>query len=444
MFAGTMSAQKTTLVTQGNFWYETSGMMALGMSDNGRYICGSCTNGEGFVYDRETNRLVLTSDFPQSAQGDQGNNQFYAVSNEGIAYGWDKYGCVALGIDGTYDVFFPIPANWKDVAPYAVTADGSVVAGFVFADYYDIKPCYWENGEIHYLPFSTSEEAGFPINKGAKATAISSDGSVIMGNIENRSSLNPMVYWTRQEDGTYEYHPAFLGRYQDSRYPDGSQRTEYEVGPLARFEPMAMSRDGKTIALFVKETAGGKLSEFELALFDTETEELTIIPYDSNNLLYRDKFEFEVTGISSNGYITGYSGTPFTGPIPFIMKPGEYDHALTLSEAFPEDGLLADWEENLQGMGVYLTTGISADASYIGGYAEVMIEELGMYGYATFYIQTGFNGTEPDGPGSGIGSITESESTVPVYYNLQGQRVSNPEHGIFIKVADGKSVKVVR
>ena len=35
-------------------------------------------------------------------------------------------------------------------------------------------------------------------------------------------------------------------------------------------------------------------------------------------------------------------------------------------------------------------------------------------------------------------------SGIPVFYNLQGVRVANPENGIFIKVVDGKTTKVVR
>lgn len=51
--------------------------------------------------------------------------------------------------------------------------------------------------------------------------------------------------------------------------------------------------------------------------------------------------------------------------------------------------------------------------------------------------------------GSVTGSVTavesiESNDGVAVYYNLQGQRVANPENGIFVKVVNGKAVKVVR
>lgn len=44
---------------------------------------------------------------------------------------------------------------------------------------------------------------------------------------------------------------------------------------------------------------------------------------------------------------------------------------------------------------------------------------------------------------SGIG-ITETSEDNPVYFNLQGQKISNPEGGIFIKVAGGKAEKIMR
>lgn len=44
---------------------------------------------------------------------------------------------------------------------------------------------------------------------------------------------------------------------------------------------------------------------------------------------------------------------------------------------------------------------------------------------------------------SGVGNITVNDAA-PTYYNLQGQKVVNPENGIYIKVANGKSTKVVK
>lgn len=47
-----------------------------------------------------------------------------------------------------------------------------------------------------------------------------------------------------------------------------------------------------------------------------------------------------------------------------------------------------------------------------------------------------------DDPGR-VEDIEGAVSSRPQYFNLQGVRVENPSKGIFIKVQDGKSSKVV-
>ncbi len=45
----------------------------------------------------------------------------------------------------------------------------------------------------------------------------------------------------------------------------------------------------------------------------------------------------------------------------------------------------------------------------------------------------------------GVGSVAaDAANAVPVYYNLQGQRVANPEGGVFIEVVGGSSRKVIK
>lgn len=48
-----------------------------------------------------------------------------------------------------------------------------------------------------------------------------------------------------------------------------------------------------------------------------------------------------------------------------------------------------------------------------------------------------------DGVPTGVDSIEDVEEGEAVFYNLQGVRVNNPENGIFIKVVNGKSSKVL-
>lgn len=48
-----------------------------------------------------------------------------------------------------------------------------------------------------------------------------------------------------------------------------------------------------------------------------------------------------------------------------------------------------------------------------------------------------------EAPEASVDNIAASTSA-PVYYNLQGQKVANPEHGVFIRIAGGKATKVVK
>lgn len=45
---------------------------------------------------------------------------------------------------------------------------------------------------------------------------------------------------------------------------------------------------------------------------------------------------------------------------------------------------------------------------------------------------------------SGISGITSDSESAPEYYDLQGHRISNPSHGLFIQVKNGKATKIVR
>ena len=68
----------------------------------------------------------------------------------------------------------------------------------------------------------------------------------------------------------------------------------------------------------------------------------------------------------------------------------------------------------------------------------VAISEAGEYTFFFDYEESTLTMTKA----SGIESIDVDNNVAPVYYNLQGVRVNNPENGLFIKVA-GKNVSKV-
>lgn len=71
---------------------------------------------------------------------------------------------------------------------------------------------------------------------------------------------------------------------------------------------------------------------------------------------------------------------------------------------------------------------------------SVTIEKNGVAATYDFYIKTT---TNPDNVTTGVDTIGTEEDAEAVYYNLHGVKVSNPEHGIFLKKVNGKTVKVI-
>lgn len=59
---------------------------------------------------------------------------------------------------------------------------------------------------------------------------------------------------------------------------------------------------------------------------------------------------------------------------------------------------------------------------------------------ATFFVLE----MMPEDPTVGVDAIIGATNAEALYFNLQGQRVDNPEAGIYIKVSEGKTEKIVR
>lgn len=467
LIAGSVKAEtKVVQFITGDLWTKTTGVNTQGMSLNGRYICGmTVETWEGFIYDIETGNLVMTSSTQGSKKDDTGSNQFWAVSNEGVAYGWDGNGGITLNMEGQYEVFEYLNNN-LGVQPWACSADGSIVVGSLSSPAYTEIPCYWENGERHDLFFPTSKEAGFKINRGARATGVSADGTIIIGALLNKTRdtfthLGPFVYWKRQDDGSYKYFAAYDKYYQDTYDVNGNLRPNYEGLRDIVFSPSCISPDGKTVVLRTQglswddETKTGSINQYyQVALYDMETDEVTYIPYSRTNKLYTDEFDFQMLKMSNNGYIIGVAGSPMTGGFPVILFPGEYDNAKTLTEAFPGNELLEKYATVAQG-NPYVLTGMSEDASYMSGYVNVFMDIPGYEtypSYAGFYIVTGLNDDpdqpvdpkpDPDDPSdSGVGSI-DAENGANIYYNVNGLRSNTPFKGLnIVRTSNGKTSKI--
>lgn len=443
--AGMASAQSATMITRGDVWYLTGGEMGLCISDNGRYIAGSTIGWNGFIYDTETDVTRIT---PEEVMiNPTGATLMYCVTDDGVAYGADpENGAVTLSISGDFTIFDGTDSRNLIVAVRGVSADGSVAAGFRCPDWTNMIPCLWINGERKDLEAPTSKDAGFLIRQGTRAIGVSSDGNVILGEVVASSINTTMVFWVRQEDGSYKYVDAFKGKY-DGEYTNITDETGKIVSvergpyPYSLFHPVALSRDGKTVLMELRGNTPDLYPPLRMGFYDVATGEVTEIPYTEDNFLYSDGY-FELQGLSNEGTVVGMVGHITEGPVPVIIYADDYDNALTLPEAFPTVGLIQDFQKQVVDKGdVYVLSSIAPDDSRFVAYGILATDvDPGYWSYATYYCETGrSNGVK------GVGDeLTEIEGPAE-YYTISGVKVQNPGKGIYIvRDANGKSYKVVR
>lgn len=117
----------------------------------------------------------------------------------------------------------------------------------------------------------------------------------------------------------------------------------------------------------------------------------------------------------------------------------------------------ADWNKvNVGGDGEAIMVDTETEVYNGGNPANIMLEEefegtiyltLDLEGAAYVYFDTTDGEDIPEWAAeavSGVKGVAVEENVAPVYYNLQGIRVANPENGMFIQVKGNKVSKVVR
>lgn len=432
-------------ITTPNSIRTNGGEFPLAISPNGQYICGSSYSHQGFVYDMSTKTTKLSSDWGRGGVSDQGANEFLAVSNTGVAVGFDVPGAVAADFNGSAITLEGLFGD--NIIANDITADGSLIVGFM-ATFYEYKPCIWTpDGKATYLPVpsNVSMESQYDLEKvyGIRATRVSNDGSIILGYIEERMHSRPMVYWKRQADGSYQFVPAFLEwANPKNTYIYNEAGTEV-IGwersdkPYIQFCPDALSGDGNLVAMFLQPNEDVLLPQFKLGIYNIATKELKVI--DKSSLLARAE-EFQVTGITNDGAVVGILGNATAyNSIPFYMSPdGTVE---TFFTKWPELDVVETMQ--LDSSGVNIVAGCTPDGRYITGYYFDDID----FDPVAWVIYTGV-GEDSFGENNGDNGVDavlgEEDNTNPVYYTIDGVKVQNPDKGgIYIKKVGGKATKVI-
>lgn len=133
----------------------------------------------------------------------------------------------------------------------------------------------------------------------------------------------------------------------------------------------------------------------------------------------------------------------WASPVPFIWAWKANEENLT-GGVWPGTAMtlvkdnLYKWECNETPYGIIFTNGSGVKAGGAGdgaGDGDILNPESG----------TCYNSSNQIVRGSGVESIEQDDNNAPVvYYNLQGVRVENPQHGLYIIVQGNKVTKVIR
>ena len=429
-------------VLPGGVYY--GGFMPQNISANGQYVCGS-TYLALFPFTsawQQDNTYVYLDGL---SVGDYGG-EAVAVTPEGKALGFDDLGnfwldcntheVTRIDLNDSGDPEKPI----RDAIPDAMTEDGSIIVGECkYVGNSLQRPCYWENGIFHELPMPTEEEFGV-YHLGARARFVSTDGSRIFGYVIDRFSTLPLIYWERQEDGTYKLNHTYQKYWWDSKYH--RTRKDYQ-----RFRPDAVSKNGKTVILTVVPTSNTEaILDFNLtAYYDVDTDELTIVNINGEHgIAPFTKLDVYFNGVSDDGTVVGSCiDATYTTYTAFIMYGADKQPRL-MTEVFDNIGELFDYQDGYPGEGgENKVSAITPDGKYVTGTAWWVDAQLDRGLYEGWVLYTGDKNvlnTEQNG----VEAIAPADNAAPEYYTISGQKLNAPVKGInIVRYPDGTSKKVV-
>lgn len=400
------------------------GYMPECISGNGTYVGGSTFMQAMFMSEwQQQDSFAVTEGSEYANYG----AEIRSVTNDGIGAGFDDTGALTFNF-ATKEITYLTKVNknlFSDAAADGISADGSVVVGYVIPKGEDPTAAYWENGELQLLTIPTYEEVGFDI-LGSRALLISDDAQTIVGYLVDKRATNPMIIWHRQADGTYECD-AVCARY--FCVPNEGIDNEF-----IRFTPMSLSHNGKLVLMNVTYNDIKRYGDWFLAYYDIEKDELTVSTFNEEYGISPESYLFSMLhGISDKGTSVGYFETE-NGRTSFIMYADEMQPRLLVDE-YP----LADFsifEEN----GENAVSGISADGRYICGMGSDYSEIYKGYYFVGYVLD---RGESEDSSVKAIGeeNVLTGETE---FYTIDGIRVSAPVKGLnIIRCADGKVKKVI-
>ena len=426
---GAMQAQKLTYVP----WQENALMCGTAMSDNGRYVGGSDTEGRAFIYDMETGEIkyfvspnLSNPDLAESAQA-----SIRAIANDGVGVGYIEDKAAKFDFaTGNYSDLLDESIEDFSLARH-INADGSVICGVTYDNSYKQRPFVIADGKMSYLPEFTDSWTGYETN-GFIATASNNDGSVILGSVIDNFATYPLMIWVRNRDNS-----TYSAVLSSKRFFDGSENLDGSQ-PYDEFCGTAISANGKwAVVNYKKKDPYWQYNYGEcIARYDIEADSVQYITCpDASMELYYSGY-----AIANDGTIVGVTEDQITSAqTAIICKAGETT-AQPLSEAFPSIKELADMEGN----DLSIAASITPDGRYITGYGYVDFNDDSLC-YGTWRLDT----KSEEGGETGVENAAQNgeKSEVVASYGVDGRKVNRQSARNILridKLANGKTVKTVK
>ncbi|MDE6681914.1 MAG: hypothetical protein K2J87_00640 [Muribaculaceae bacterium] len=396
-------------------------LMGLGMSPNGKYVCGAIEQGFGiFVGNVETGEVKWAI-----PDGDDGG-ELRHVDDHGLAIGIGEGGILYSFDSGEISELI-VPAGTRGVIGEDLTENGKMMVGSIKDNSFTTLGAYTMDGENWTtLPLPNREELGSAagrVPKGSAAKMVSADGNVIYGALG--SYTLPML-WVRNDKGEFECD-FFIARY----LADGIDENRPVYGVNAIYG-LSLSNNGRYCTFL------GGLEDERMVPMVYDVQEKELIVYSDPQPIDDHNVGLWPVAIADDGTFVGTIGMAYFNQWgTFIMKAGE-TVAQSYIEEFPDYAYMFGQADYL---GFNQPCAMSASGRYIMGYTYYCEDYNDAYAdayYVTYIIdREGESGVEE----VAIPTVPTPEAI----YTIDGQRVNKLTKGInIIRMSDGSVHKILK
>ena len=299
---------------------------------------------------------------------------FHSINNNGVAVGGLKNAAyvshpIMATADGnlTYLYYNVDEDTTGGSEAYGISEDGSTIIGFHFDAQWRTNACVWtENGTVRTdLPWPTQEQMGFPVEY-VSARWVSSNGNVILGYAQDDNTGAWVAVTWSKVNGEWVVNPFCSNYYQTKYYTEEGELIIPGNNPYFDFEPVALSANGDWVSLNVlarhDPSDWDNIPLNQAARYNISTNTFQVVNFNEGYT------ELRMFGIADNGTAVGrltgeMDFETWDQPVDAVVWASNGTSLHRISEMYADD-------EYCAGMTASALSFITADASYIMGYAS--------------------------------------------------------------------------